>query len=184
MDPLVDIDTLAAFDAALAAHPRAPFLLEQVSAAIRNYCGWHIAPLLEDQVLVEDGSGANVQMLPTLHIVEVTAVVDGGQVLDVSADLEWSEAGFLTRERGTCWTSKLRGVRVTLDHGYAETPPEVRGVVFDALERGTSPTGVVREQKGPFSVTYSQAGFNQAAGANLLPAELGVLDRYRISNRP
>ena len=36
-------------------------------AAVRAYCGWHIAPSLSE-TLVLDGTGARAFILPTLHL--------------------------------------------------------------------------------------------------------------------
>ena len=170
----------------LAAYPRTPAgtdtaaalpLLEAVSDAVRDYCGWHIAPAITETVTV-DGSGAEVQGLPTLWLLDVVAVFDAGTALDV-AGVEWSTNGILKRP-GYCWTTKLRGVEAEIEHGYAVTPPAVLALICEMVLRGAVvPVGTLREQSGGESVTWS------TDDVQLTARETRILDRrYRIANRP
>lgn len=82
---------------------------------IRNHCGWHIAPTITEQ-LVLDGEGSSTIILPTLHVVNVTEVwVHNVKVENFS----FSTAGILylsTRVFGA------QAVRLTLTHGYQSLP--------------------------------------------------------------
>src|SRR3954468_1891366 len=106
------------------APPNLKELLAATSAQIRRYCGWHVAPVLTMDLLL-DGSGSASQRLPSLHVVDVLSVTSGGTDLDVST-LQWSADGYM-RSAGHWygdgywggWTSHLRGVAVTLRHGFA-----------------------------------------------------------------
>lgn len=184
MAPLATAAELETFTGETYVQARADMALEQASAAVRLYCGWHIAPSQVDTVTV-DGSGATVQGLPTLHLTAVASITEDDTAVDVTG-IEWSAAGFL--KRSTAWTCKLRGVTAQITHGYLEVPPEVREIVLTAAARGlaTPAGGVVRDQEqvGDYSrnVQYSTVGQNQAAGGSLLPHELTVLDRYAIAN--
>lgn len=156
-------------------------LLDIASGDVRTYCGWHIAPSVTETVTA-DGSGGLVQALPTLNLTAVTAITEDGEPVDMD-DVHWSTAGLVTR--ATPWTSRLGGVTANITHGYSTVPAEIVGVVLMAAVRAAvSPTGAVREQAGPFSITYSQTSPNQAGGVVLLPHEKLVLDRYSISNQP
>lgn len=163
---------------------RSDMALEQVSAAVRNYLRWHLAPSVTETVVV-DGSGADVLKLPTLHLTAVTAVTEDSDTVELD-DVEWTTAGYL--KRSSAWTRKLRGVSVAISHGYTTVPPEVREIVMNAAARGllTPAGGVVRDQEavGDYSIsnTYSQIGFNQAGGSALMEHEKNVLDNYRIPN--
>ena len=42
--------------------------------AVRSYCGWHIAPAVEETVTL-DGSGGRHLLLPSLHVTEVSEIV-------------------------------------------------------------------------------------------------------------
>lgn len=188
MDPLATPEQLETYAGlGLLGEPRGDMLLDAASAAVRGYCGWHIAPSLTE-TLTLDGSGGQVQTLPTLHLTDVTEVLQNGTAVDL-ATVQWSAAGYLWRPcawstPGCIGAPLLRGVTVAIVHGYTPVPAELVAVVCSVAARAAvSPTGVVREQTGPFSVTYSQTAPNTAGGVALLPAETAILDRYRIPGR-
>lgn len=168
----------------LAAYPRTPAgvdtvaaqpLLDAASEAVRDYCGWHIAPVVTETVTV-DGSGAAIQGLPTLMLLNLVSISNDGTDLDV-ADVEWSANGTM---RYCWWTAKLRGVVAEIEHGYEETPAVVVALICEMVLRGAVvPVGVTREQSGGESVTWSPDN------VYLSDREMRVLDRrYRIANRP
>lgn len=133
----------------------AELLIDMATDDIRTHCGWHIAPTVTETVTV-DGSGGEVQTLPTLHLVDLIAVADDGTDLTV-ADVEWSVAGYMKRP-GYRWTSRLRGVVAEIEHGYAEVPMGLVGLVCDLVARSmTKPPGVARESSGGESVNYDLA---------------------------
>jgi hypothetical protein len=160
-----------------AADPRLDVLLKGASAAVRRYCGWHIAPVLQEE-LVLDGPGGPLVLLPTLHLVDVVSFADDTR--DVQpADLEWSDRG-MVRRRGSRWTSKFRGIRATVQHGFDEAPDVaqiVQQVVANAI---ASPMGATREQAGQVSISWASTGPNVSGGISLLERDLAVLDLYRL----
>lgn len=150
--------------------------IEAACAAVRSYCGWHIAPSVTEDVVV-DGSGGMVQFLPTLHLTDVQAVTNNGVAV---VDPEWSAAGMM-RNGGSWWTPRWRGVKATISHGYQSCPEEIVGIVASAASAGV--TGQPRQaQAGSFSITPSEA--QQAGSAVLSLAARAVLDRYRLPPRP
>ena len=151
-------------------------LLDAAEAAVRAYCGWHVAPVIEETVLV-DGSGARNLFLRSLRVEEVLAVEQDGRTVDVDG-LEWSQDGFL-RSRGR-WTGRLRGVKVTMRHGFESVPDVVEVVRAMAERAGASPAGVVREQAGQMSLSYAQTASGVAGGVVLMDHERAMLDRYRL----
>lgn len=143
--------------------------VEQVSAMIRAYCGWHIAPNRVDTFTL-DGSGASVQMLPTMHLTAVTSVTADGTLL-AADEYQWSESGFLT---GRTWPCKPRSVVVEAVHGYDVIPEELAQVTLQVVGRGgNTPLGPTQQAAGPFSVTWGPGGM-------FTDLERAVLDRYRI----
>lgn len=154
-------------------------LVAAAEAAVRGYCGWHIAPERADDALAVDGSGAQVQPLPTLHLTGVAGVTevdaDGvAQTVDL-ADVQWSEAGYLWR--ATPWTCRLRGLTATITHGYADVPPEVQAVVLDLAESMKGGLGgATRRQVGAVSVQY--------ATEQMTTLHRMVLDRYKLPPAP
>ncbi len=153
-------------------------MLAAAEATVRAYCGWHIAPVRLAQQVTVNSSGAKVLALPTLRLNAVTAVTVDGIAVPLT-DVQWSQAGYLWR--ATPWTSELRGISATIDHGYEAVPVEVQAVVLAVAARAAaSPDGVIRQQVGQVSVTFTQSGFNIAGGMALLEHERAVLDRYRL----
>lgn len=143
----------------------------QALAAIQAYCGWHVAPS-RSETLVLDGSGATVQLLPSLHVTEITAVTDYTTEVDV-AELEWSAAGFM-RHPSWLWTGRLRGVSVTLTHGFAAMPDDLAGVI---LSLSAITIGSGSQTAGPFTITAASQGTGPFAIGEY---EMSVLDKYRI----
>lgn len=157
----------------------AGLLLDAVTAEVQAHCGWHIAPTGSATVTV-DGSGAPIQALPTLHLVDLVSVTEDGTAVDLT-DVQWSAAGYMWRS--TAWTGKLRGVVADIEHGYAEAPAEVTAIVCAAAARGFSnPAGVLREASGGESVSYA-AESGAPLAATLTELELRILSRrYQIAN--
>lgn len=148
-----------------------------VIAAIRRYCGWHIAPLVEETFTV-DGPGGTELMLPTLQLVAVESVVDNGQTLTDGTDFDWSEDGSLERRHGH-WGRRKRGVVVRAQHGHDSAPADVVSVVLDAVSRAVSvPAGQQPEKMGPFEFGGSRGG------VDFFESEKRTLDLYRLESRP
>lgn len=153
--------------------------LAAAEAQVRAYCGWHIAPVVM-QDLVLDGTGTRSLFVQTLKLVTVTAAEVDGEILD-TATLEWSEAGFI-RAPGI-WVDKLRTVKLTVTHGF-ESVPDVAEIVRAIAARATaSPTGVVREQAGAVSLSMSLVAPGVSGGVVLMDHERRMLDRYRLPGR-
>lgn len=133
--------------------------------AIRGYCGWHIAPVVTEDVVL-NGDGGDVLFLPTMRLVSLTAVTSDGTA---ATDLEWSESGMV---RGHRWSSKFRGIAATMTHGHDEWPPELAALANDivkaASREGSSMTS------GPFRIEFDDP----------MSERRDVLDRYRLMVLP
>lgn len=152
-------------------------LIDQATAEVRRYCGWHITPSVTESVTV-DGSGHTFVSLPSLHVTAVTAVTENGVLLD-SSSYEWSTIGQLWRPWP--WTGHYRSVTASITHGFPDVPEDVRAVVLAVAARAkASPDGVTRRQTGAVSESYSQTGFNVAGGVSLLQHEKDALARYKL----
>lgn len=164
------------FDAYLSGDPHAALVAAE--AAVRSYCGWHVAPSKAETVTVW-GDGAAVLLVPSLHVTEVAEVRVDGKVVD----------GYTWRVHGALHGRCLRGrVEVDMTHGFPADSPAgevLRSTILAVAARAiASPSGVVRAQVGQISETYSQTGFNQAGGVALLDGEMATLDRYKLPPRP
>lgn len=155
---------------------RTTLLLSGALAAARAYCGWHVIPERAGVVLTLDGPGAPLLVLPTLRLVEVTAMTEDGVTID-PATLEWSTRGLVYKAGRGCWSRKFRGVVATIKHGFVEAP-DFNAAVLAAVDRvGAGGAEVV----GPFQ--FPSAG-QAAAGATFSAAEKAILDLYRLEPAP
>lgn len=190
--PLAIGDDVAAWtnDAVAADDPRTNAAIDAASAAVRAYCGWHVAPTVSE-TLILDGPGGHVVALPTMHVVSLLALrervgqpyVNPIPTVD-KATYEWSSFGELRRSGGF-WTSLYRALEVDLEHGFP-TGSTAWGiahslVVSVAARAILSPvSGVVREQTLVSSITYGQSYAGVSGGSTLMPHETAALSPYRL----
>lgn len=180
MEPLV---TPAEFEAGTggaikASDPRVLPLLSAASTAVRRWCGWHIAPVVTEE-LVLDSPGGSLIVLPTMRLLEVTALTVGGVVFDVES-LEWSANGEVRTRDRRGWPEGFRNMSATIRHGF-ESAPDVAQVVQQVVANAvTSPLGATREQAGQVSIQWAQTAPGVAGGLSLLGRDLDVLAAYRL----
>ncbi|WP_043642987.1 hypothetical protein [Nocardioides alkalitolerans] len=135
----------------LASYPGAPFTqgeIDNASATVRSWAGWHIAPERNETVTVETEGGRRAIMLETLHLSAVTAVRDvthAGHTA-VLTDLPTHptarfRAGILSRRSG--WP--CGAVEITFTHGHATCPAELRAVIAEVI-RGDRRLGELRSR--------------------------------------
>jgi hypothetical protein len=151
----------------------------QADQAIRDYCGWHIAPTTTETVTV-DGSGLATLFLPSLHVLAVSAVLDAGVALVQDLDYWLRPGGVLVRSNLVGWTGRLGGVQMEITHGFAEVPADLVGVATDLagrLELGAA-GGVVTS--GGFALSGLNQGLDAIFSAGSYEAT--VLNHYRIPN--
>lgn len=174
MASLVDTTTFEKYESG-----DAQTFLDGVSEVVRSYCGWHIAPEVEETVTL-DGRGGSHLWLPTKHIVSVSEVKINGTA---TTDYAWSEDGYLALTKG-CLPNLPRSVEVTMNHGYAEVPADVAQVVMQVAARAkSSPAGALREQAGQVSVDHGRINGGITPGAGLLAHELDALQKYKLPTR-
>jgi hypothetical protein len=167
--------------------PTAELMLAAASNMIRRYCGWHIYPSVEFD-LVMDGPGGSVLQLPSRYLTDVTSITEGGLLTDSSA-YRWSQLGEVERAQPywmsgrwiNWWPLGYRSVEVAFTSGYDEAPPELATMVLGMTARAlSSPTGATREQAGQVSVQYALSSQHAAGGLALMANDLEQLDPYRI----
>jgi hypothetical protein len=157
----------------LSGFPGAPFseaLVDAAVGSVRGEVSWHIAPQVTETLTV-DGTGGQWLFLPTLYLVDVTAVRDiTGDTPTVLDGWRKRRSGVLYRATG--WPFAVEGIEVDVVHGHAETPPELLPVIADTartLQRGGR---VTQESLGSRSASLTG---NPAAA---------VLARFKIPPRP
>jgi hypothetical protein len=136
-----------------------PADVEEAAEEVREYCRWHIAPLVTETVApVMLGRRA---ILPTLRLAAVTAVtVSGASVL-----FDWTLGNPLILDARFAFRGP---VLVTMTHGFEKCPATVRKAVY-AKARGAGPQRVQQQQVGDVAVSY----FDDASSAS-------DLDAYRL----
>ena len=152
--------------------------LAAAEAAVRAYCGWHVAPVKAETVTVWSAGDRSV-LLPSLHVTEVASVMVDGEPVE---DYTWTSDGILRGVR------KCGTVEAVLTHGH--DGDSTAGVLLSSIILATavraksSPSGLMRAQVGQVSETYSQTATNQAGGVALLTSEKNLLAPYKLPSRP
>lgn len=115
-------------------------------AAVRSWCGWHIAPSMDETLKVE-GEGSRVILLPSLHLTDVTEVRDESGT--VVTNYKWRENGIV---RGSWRNEELYAFDVT--HGFVEMPPELQAIIDQIDAAGVGARSATAETSGPFSRSF------------------------------
>lgn len=155
----------------------AAFWLNAAHGSVRRFCGWHVAPNLEETITL-DGPGGHDLLVPSLRVTALVAAESDG--VDVTDDVDISKSGLLRRRNG-CWTDRLGRVTVTIRHGYdLDEVPELAALIASVAKRGPSSGGVVDSQSvNGASVKYATAG-GAPISIPLLITEKQQLEPYRI----
>lgn len=131
--------------------------VRSASAAIRDHCGWHIAPIRTQTFVVDEPLGRADVFLPTLRLLEITGCkVEGVELTEEQlAGLDWSSKGYLSRGLGWRWPTRRRSVEITVRHGFPAAPANVAQVCLGLASRmASTPAGLVRRQVGQRSEEY------------------------------
>lgn len=130
--------------------------IEAATQAVRDYCGWHIAPSQEDvQVIVPTGSSSI--FLRSLHVTAIDTITSVGTTFVADEDYVWTADGTLTRATG--WRI-LDPVTVTFTHGYDEFPANVRQVIVALAQRSIdNPSGRIQTTApGTYADVFATVG--------------------------
>lgn len=153
-------------------------MLDAALAAARNYCGWHVTPIHEDEEVTVDGPNASLLWLPTRNLIELTEVIEDEITLDVTK-LRWSARGSVRKKSGAHWSCDYRAITVTMTHGFA-VASDFDEAVLSMLDRASRGSGAAREVAGVYQVAYESSGSASALSAT----EKLKLDFYRIVQPP
>lgn len=160
-------------------------LLNAAEAAVRNYCGWHVAPsancVLEarahDLRMIYSGCDTVIQ-LPARFVTAVSAVTVGGTAV---TDFSFEASGLL-RLYDTMVSSRKTIIRVEYTAGL---PDELAGAVKELIghrvTHGLAQSyGVQSEAAGGVSITYSANWINSARATALPDDNRDTLAPYRL----
>lgn len=148
--------------------------LDEAESIVRDFCGWHIAPVRTGETFTVYRGLCGRVYLPTLKLVAVTEIlVEGSTAADLS-HFAWDAAGWVEPRAGYVWPYLgANSLTITFSHGYVDVPPSVQGVVQSIAQRSVgNPTGLRRQQAGPFVDEYASllAGSDATAlGPYVLP---------------
>lgn len=170
LPPLMSVDELQTALGRSYTTNKVSWALAAVSAAIRDWCGWHVFPRASCEV-VGTGDG-RLMMLPAIGDVEVDSVSVSGVPLDPSA-YEWDERG-IVRLLGGTFPDRWRSVTVDYTAGLDSALAIQTAVTNTAANFLAMTPGVRSETLGDQSVQY------MGAGVYLTDADKAVLARYRI----
>lgn len=161
--------------------PRLPDAIKAVTSSIRSEAGWHIGPVVEAHSVTLDGPGGRILHLPTMKLLNLVSVTELGVAVDLAGEShDWSELGLVEKRDGTFWTDRFRKVVVVMDHGHANIA-DLKFLTLSLVARGlSSPLGATREQAGSMSIQWATPTPGVAGGLVPLPAELRIMDRYRL----
>lgn len=143
--------------------------------AVRDYCGWHVWPQVTETIKAR-GVGS-LLVLPTQRLIAVDSVTSNGVPVSIN-EADWSEEGII---EGYLWSSRRRGVTVTITHGYPSCPDAILGVLRSLALAGDG-SAVTQVTSGPHSATW---GVTSKSGSSALTEQhKTALAPYRLGVRP
>ena len=162
--------------------PRVTATLAAVSAAVRGYCGWHIAPVVRCQSRVT-GEGRMLR-LPTLALLSVDAIEIDGDAVDIDG-VEHLDSGLVRVSCGR-WPHAWGGVVVDYTSGLdVALAPDLAAVVAQVASNAMAGApGVASERAGEVSITYNLTAYGVAGGVTLLDRDKALLAPYRLPPIP
>lgn len=159
--------------------------LAKVCESVRVFCGWHIAPSVSvssRRYWVKEGG---LVMLPSTHVTCVEQVAVGYEtrhVLTPFQDYSWEEPkGWLRVHAhnlpGGFYSWHEPHVFVSYTHGHAETPEDVRAVIYEVLA-----TALELPASNASEVMTEHYRFNlkSTVGVSLSDDQKNRLGKYRV----
>ena len=162
--------------------------IKAATAAIRNFCGWHVYPsqvcqlnttLYDKAVTVSDR--VLLIQLPATFVSAIESIQIGDETIDSTFVLMPNgvlRVFGLSWSRLTLWTPVVVKYTAGLPEGTAE---DVMAVLADRVTHAlASSEGVQSETAGGVSVTYNAAWANGAKATALADDTKEVLSHYRL----
>lgn len=179
VDELPDLITVSDFNAATndryAGDARIEPAIASASAAIRDYCGWHVAPVLDCSITL-DGEAGDI-WLPTNALASVTSAKVGGEDVTVTGS---NRRGRVRLAHKACG---LGNVAIDYVAGYdVAACPDLMGVVVQRVMASVAMTtyGVSQETAGGVSISYSGSALSDLGSAFLPDSVKAALSTYRL----
>lgn len=130
--------------------------VKAASAAIRNVCGWHVAPSIECTAsVVPNGRLLN---LPARYVSAISSVTESGESL-TSGDYEARQDGLIRRCGFRNWGQDWQGITIVYTAGFSlDAVPDLADIAIKIIDAAQSvPVGVASETAGNVSISYDTA---------------------------
>ena len=179
LPPIIDADEFDAITGGVmsSAPERIEAVLDGVSQAVRDFCGWHVAPVLECS-WTGQGEG-RLMVLPCISVRSVTSLSVDGTATEA---FEWLPSGLVRLQGGRfpdAWRSAVCGFVAGEDAAGALA----MAVSQIAANQLAAAAGVRSERAGQVSIDYNQTANGVSGGVRLLDSDMRLLMPYRITAR-
>lgn len=153
-------------------------------STIRRFCGWHVAPIVEETLTVDSPGGRSLTV-PSGRIVELLGLTVDGVAVDVSG-VDVSERGGVLTWRAGWFPDRDGVVQVRLRHGFDPVEvPEVAALIQTLAGRAASGVGLVKSQGvGGAQVSYVTASDGSPLSVQMFRSEQETLRPFRVEWTP
>lgn len=156
--------------------PRLETACRTISSAIRDFCGWHIAPNL--RCILSTEVDTKVIMLPAKLVTSVETISCGNESI---SDYEWKRSGALRFSHLPLRRGRWGAYEISYNAGYdTDTLPLSQIAIQIALNNLMATPGVRNESVGQVALTYNQMTDNVSGGVQLLDRDKDLLRQYRL----
>lgn len=159
-------------------------ILDAALVRARNYVGWHVSPVIVNDVATFDGPGGTDLYLRTGKVVSVTSVVEVGATVDPSNYVTSANVPRMLFRKNGCWTREHAGITVTYTHGFTEAEAaDWRRAILVMVDRMARPQQAGArsdddlKRKKVDDVEYEWIDWGSAADREITSVE-SILDRY------
>ena len=154
------------------------FWLNAANKAIRTECGWHVAPIITEEIVL-DGTGGRNLLVPSLRIRQVVSAKSDGN--DVTDQVKFSRrAGVLALASG--WSCEVGSIELTIEHGFAaDEVPDVAALIVTLTKRAASSGAFVQQSIGPASAKVATGRDGAALSVPLMETEKELLAPYKLN---
>lgn len=160
---------------------RLPGICASVSAVIRDYCMWHVAPTLS--CVYQTEVSTRIITLPAKLVTDITSIEVEGETLD-PAKYEFKRAGVIRLHKWPHHRNRWGAYVVSYDAGLdASASPLAQVAAQVALNNLMAAPGVRNESVGQVSLSYNQLTEGVSGGVQLLDRDKDLLRQYRIQTR-
>ena len=163
LEPLMSVDDFNDMTGGIYAdNMRVESALNAASQAVRNYCGWHICPVLSCEAYPV--GGGKVLKLPAGYVPSIESVHEEGVELG-AGQYEWRHDGLLRRACFKSWSGKWDAIEVHYTAGYeADAVPDLTETIRAITEGVLAVSaGVTSESADGVSISYSSSASSIAA---------------------